>query len=61
MPRLTPADTTPAVDAFVQALEHPAKPLVEQLRRTVLDTDACIAEGLKWVAPSRHTTDCFVT
>ena len=45
----------------MQALEHPAKALVELLRRTVLDTDARIAEGVKWNAPSFRTTDYFAT
>lgn len=61
MTRRAPADTSLAVDAFMQALEHPAKPLIGQLRRTVLDTDAAVAEGVKWSAPSFRTTEYFAT
>lgn len=55
------ADTTAAVDAYMAALDHPGKPLVEAIRRAVLGADASIAEGIKWNAPSYRTTEYFAT
>jgi hypothetical protein len=49
------------VDAFLAALDHPAKALVVELRRIVLGADARIAEGIKWNAPSFRTTEYFAT
>jgi hypothetical protein len=57
----TPADTTAAVDAFMAALDHPSRALVEQLRRVVTSVDPAIAEGIKWNAPSFRTTEYFAT
>lgn len=61
MAHTTPADTTPAVDAFIARLEHPAKTLVVQLRAAVLAADPAIAEGVKWNAPSFRTGEYFAT
>jgi hypothetical protein len=56
-----PADTTAAVDAFMAALDHPSKALLEELRRVVTTVDPSIAEGIKWNAPSFRTTEYFAT
>jgi hypothetical protein len=50
-----------AVDAFMAALQHPAKPLIEALRAAVTGADARIHEGVKWNAPSFRTTEYFGT
>lgn len=49
------------VEAFLAALEHPARDLVAALRTLVLGADASIGEGIKWNAPSFRTTDYFAT
>ena len=61
MPKLTAADTTAAVDAFMAALGHPFKAEIETLRRAILAVDPSIAEGIKWNAPSWRTTEYFAT
>ena len=55
------ADTTPAVDAFMAALDHPFKDLVQAIRETILAVDPAIAEGVKWNAPSYRTSEYFAT
>lgn len=57
----TAQDTTPAVDAFIDRLQHPAKALVVQLRAAVRGADPAIAEGVKWNAPSFRTGEYFAT
>lgn len=42
----------PAVDAFLDSLDHPLKPAIESLRLAVLDADEAITERIKWKAPS---------
>ncbi|PTT70425.1 DUF1801 domain-containing protein [Arthrobacter sp. HMWF013] len=42
----------PAVDAFLESLDHPLKPVIESLRLAVLDADGAITERIKWKAPS---------
>ncbi|WP_257386571.1 DUF1801 domain-containing protein [Tahibacter caeni] len=49
------------MDAFLAALEHPARDLVAALRRAVLGADPSIAEGIKWNAPSFRTREWFAT
>jgi hypothetical protein len=49
------------VEAFLAALDHPAKDVVVALRRCVLGADARIADGIKWNAPSFRTTEYFAT
>lgn len=60
-PHRSAADTTPAVDAFIAALDHPFKPEVEAIRQAILSVDPAIAEGIKWNAPSFRTTEYFAT
>jgi hypothetical protein len=57
----TPADSTKAVDAFMAALEHPAKDTVEQLRAVILASDPSITEGVKWNSPSFKVKEYFAT
>ena len=45
----------------MSTLEHPHKSAIERLRRIVCDTDSSIAEGVKWNAPSFHTSEYFAT
>jgi hypothetical protein len=42
----------PAVDAFLESLNHPMQPAIESLRLAVLDADDAITEQIKWNAPS---------
>jgi hypothetical protein len=57
----TPADTTKAVDAFMAALEHPAKDAIELLRAAILASDPSITEGVKWNSPSFKVQEYFAT
>jgi hypothetical protein len=56
-----PSDTTAAVDAFMDALEHPHKDAVAALRLLMCGADPSIAEGVKWNAPSFRTSEYFAT
>jgi hypothetical protein len=40
------------VDAYMAALKHPQKNVLESLRRIILSTDAEIGEEIKWNAPT---------
>ena len=42
----------PAVDSFLESLDHPLKPAIERLRVAILDADDAITERIKWKAPS---------
>ena len=55
------ADTSKAVDEFMNKLDHPLKTEVQAIRRTVLGVDPGIAEGIKWNAPSYRTSEYFAT
>jgi hypothetical protein len=57
----TKADTTEAVDAFMATLVHGCKPVIEALRRCILELDPAIGEGIKWNAPSFRTHEYFAT
>lgn len=61
MPKLTPADTTEAVDHFMATLDHPHKADIEALRAAIRAVDPAIAEGIKWNSPSWRTTEYFAT
>ncbi|HET6763976.1 MAG TPA: DUF1801 domain-containing protein [Longimicrobiaceae bacterium] len=50
-----------AVDAYLAALDHPLKAEIVALRAIILSADAAIGEGIKWNAPSFHTTEHFAT
>ena len=60
-PHTTAADSTRAVDEFMNTLEHPFKDVVSAIRRFVLGVDGSIAEGIKWNVPSFRTTEYFAT
>lgn len=55
------ARTDPAVIAFLRDLEHPLKVEIDAVRQLILDVSPEIREGLKWNAPSFHTTEHFAT
>lgn len=57
----TRADTTDAVDTFMQKLDHPFKKVIEAIREIVIATDPSIAEGIKWNSPSFRTREYFAT
>lgn len=57
----TKADTSEAVDAFMATLVHACKPVIEALRRCILELDPAIGEGIKWNAPSFRTHEYFAT
>ncbi len=40
------------VASFMTNLDHPLKDGIVALRKTILETDACITEQIKWNAPS---------
>jgi hypothetical protein len=40
------------VDAYVRALKHPLKNVIEELRAIILGSDSAIGEEIKWNAPA---------
>lgn len=40
------------VNEFLEALDHPLKPLIEEVRAAILATDPRLTEHIKWNAPS---------
>ena len=48
----TKSSDADAVAAFLRALTHPLKPVVEELRAVILATDPNIGEEIKWNAPA---------
>lgn len=51
----------PAVDAFMQKLDHPLKKEIESVRTIILGVSPAIREGIKWNAPSFRTSEYFAT
>ena len=51
MQEIKPTDST-MVDAFMTALKHPKKDVLEKLRQVILQTDKEIGEEIKWNAPT---------
>jgi hypothetical protein len=49
------------VDAYMNALEHPHKASIQELRELVLSVDPRIKEQVKWNAPSFYLEDNFAT
>ena len=49
------------VEAFLASLEHPFKQEIVALREIILGADPSIGEGIKWNAPSFHTSQHFAT
>jgi hypothetical protein len=56
-----PAATASDVDAFIARLKHPLEPEIRAIRSIILGADPRIAEGIKWNAPSFHTSEHFAT
>lgn len=50
-----------SVDQFMQSLNHPMKPEIEELRQLILGADSRISEEIKWNAPSFRTSEHFAT
>lgn len=44
------------VDAFMDALKHPMKDVVEYIRKVILSVDKQIGEGIYWNAPTFYFT-----
>lgn len=40
------------VDAYMRALKHPLKNVIEELRAVILNVDSAIGEEVKWNAPA---------
>jgi Domain of unknown function (DU1801) len=55
------ADTTAAVNEFMNQLDHPFKAEIQAIRTAILGVSAEVAEGIKWNAPSYRTTEYFAT
>ncbi len=49
------------VETFLATLDHPRKREILAVRQALLDADPAIAEGIKWNAPSFHTSEYFAT
>ena len=52
---------TAAVNAYMAALVHPQKEVIEAVRAIVLKADKRMAERVKWNAPSFYITDASGT
>ncbi|MFY0529829.1 protein kinase domain-containing protein [Archangium gephyra] len=55
------ASAPESVETFLASLEHPFKQEILALRQIILGADPRIAEGIKWNAPSFHTSEYFAT
>jgi len=60
-PHTSAADSTQAVDEFMDKLDHAFKAEIQAIRSGILGADPSIAEGVKWNAPSFRTRDYFAT
>ena len=60
-PRSPRAKAPTEVEAFLAELQHPQRAEILALRKIILATDPTIGEGIKWNAPSFHTTEHFAT
>jgi hypothetical protein len=54
-------DDTAAVTAYLSALEHPLKAVVEEIRSAILAADPAITEGIKWSSASFYCHGWFAT
>src|SRR3954465_13791544 len=54
-------DDSDAVAAFMGALQHPMKPLIEMVRAGILRADKSITEGIKWNTASFYRCGWFAT
>lgn len=55
------ASTPESVETFLASLDHPSKPEILALRKIILAVAPTIGEGIKWNAPSFHTSEHFAT
>ena len=58
-PKRSEHDDAEAVNAYLKSLEHPLKPVLEEIRRTVLEADSRITEGIKWNSSSFYCYGWF--
>jgi hypothetical protein len=49
------------VDAHIDKLKHPLKPVLAKLRQLILSVSKEFSEGIKWNAPSFRTKEWFAT
>jgi hypothetical protein len=56
-----PKNSSPEVETFLAALDHPFKDEILAVRRILLGADPAIQEGIKWNAPSFRTSEYFAT
>ena len=54
-------DDTKAVTAFLKALEHPLKSIMEMIRSAILNSAPGITEGIKWNTASFYCQGWFAT
>jgi hypothetical protein len=54
-------DNREAVTAYLDSLDHPLKPVLAAIRRTILAADGAITEGIKWKSPSFYCHGWFAT
>ncbi len=54
-------DNPAAVDALLDTIDHPLKPVVALVRAAVLRSDRSITEGVKWNSPSFFCEGWFAT
>lgn len=60
-PKARSASAPDDVETFLASLEHPFKQEILAIRQIILGADPGIAEGIKWKAPSFHTSEYFAT
>lgn len=54
-------DSKAAVDEYMTSLDHPMRPALEALRRTIAEASPTISQGVQWNSPSFRTTEYFAT
>lgn len=60
-PAKRPPSAPPSVEDFLASLDHPFKAEILALRQVILGASPEIGEGIKWNAPSFHTSEHFAT
>src|SRR4051794_15947732 len=54
-------DDSESVRAFMEALEHPLKSVMQAIRAAILSADKSITEGIKWNTASFYRNGWFAT
>jgi hypothetical protein len=54
-------DDSSGVTTLVAGMVHPLKPTLKAMRRTILEADPAITEGVKWNSPSFYCHGWFAT